>query len=124
MDLPGTGDVKQLSRINPHGPRRKRIGSAIYVVAAVLASFMAAIALNPEPSMSKSFVALAVAAALVLPACAQQQASTPGTTGSAAQAQPAAPNPAEFDRQFAQAQEQMRKMQAQMDRMRATQDPQ
>lgn len=41
-----------------------------------------------------------------------------------AQAKPAAPDTAEFDKQYTQAQENMKKMQEQMDRLRQTQDPQ
>ncbi|ONM65414.1 hypothetical protein B0B25_31325, partial [Pseudomonas aeruginosa] len=42
----------------------------------------------------------------------------------AAASKVAAPNTAEFDKQLAQVQEHMKLMQAQMERMRATQDPQ
>ncbi|AOZ04305.1 hypothetical protein BKK81_33525 (plasmid) [Cupriavidus sp. USMAHM13] len=67
----------------------------------------------------KRRILAATASALVLssmPVLAQQPP--------AAQAKPAAPNVQEFDKQMAQAQENMKKMQEQMDKIRQTQDPQ
>lgn len=52
----------------------------------------------------------------------QARAAGPAETGAAAK--PAAPNPAEFDKQMALAQENIKKMQEQMDKIRQTQDPQ
>ena len=71
--------------------------------------------------MSKTLIALAVAAALAGAAVAQP---TQPSAGQSPTAQAPALNPAEFDRQYAQALEQMRLMQAQMDQMRTTTDPQ
>lgn len=68
--------------------------------------------------MTKSLLALALVAALAPAVHAQQRA--PGNQP----AQATAPNPAEFDKQLSVAQEQMKLMQAQMDRMRSSQDPQ
>ena len=51
-------------------------------------------------------------------------AQPPEPAGKPAQAQPPALNPAEFDKQLAQMQEHMRQMQAQMDKIPQTQDPQ
>ncbi len=69
----------------------------------------------------KTILSVAMATALTAPAIAQTKSA-----GKPASAQAVAPNTAEFDRQMAQAQaqENMRQMQAQMDRMRSTQDPQ
>lgn len=64
--------------------------------------------------------ALAAATFTTMPAMAEQPASA--TKGS--QAQQKAPSVTEFDKQMAQAQENMRKMQEQMDKLSQTQDPQ
>lgn len=72
--------------------------------------------------MKKMVVAVIVGLALsgqLVPATADAQSTQ---TKKAAPAQ--APNTAEFDKQLAQVQEQMKAMQAQMDQIRQTQDPQ
>lgn len=72
--------------------------------------------------MTKTFIARAVALAVPfsMPVAAQQGPAA----DKAAASKVAAPNTAEFDKQLAQVQEHMKLMQAQMERMRATQDPQ
>lgn len=59
-------------------------------------------------------------ALLAAPVMAQQ----PAPSAKASQAQPKAPDVAEFDKQAAQIQENIKKMQEQMDKLRQTQDPQ
>ena len=71
--------------------------------------------------MVKTLIALAIALAIPFSAPLAAQQATAGNTDAA---KSAAPNTAEFDKRLAQAQEQMKLMQVQMDRMRATQDPQ
>lgn len=72
--------------------------------------------------MNKAALTAALAATLfsVAPVNAQQAGSAEKGT----QAQQKAPNVAEFDKQAAQVQENMKKMQEQMDNIRQTQDPQ
>jgi hypothetical protein len=69
---------------------------------------------------------LILASALVAIAFASQPAlsQTPKSADNAAQTQPPAPNPAEFDKQLVQMREHMQTMQAQMDKIAKTQDPQ
>jgi len=72
--------------------------------------------------MSKATLTIAFAVALlsITPLNAQQAAPT----DKGASAQQTAPNVTEFDKQAAQVQEYMQKMQGQMDKLRQTQDPQ
>lgn len=65
-------------------------------------------------------VALAASVLFATPVLAQQ----PNSPEKNAQAKPSAPNVAEYDKQMALAQENMKKMQEQMDKIRQTQDPQ
>ena len=64
--------------------------------------------------------ALAAAMFTTLPAMAEQ----PASAAKGAHTQQKAPNVTEFDKQMAQAQENMKKMQEQMDQLSQTQDPQ
>lgn len=64
----------------------------------------------------------AVLAAIALSAPLAQAQSAPADKGTRAQS--VTPNVADFDKQMAQAQENMKKMQEQMDKLRQTQDPQ
>ena len=70
----------------------------------------------------KQLITLGAAAMLAMAAPVAVADDT--AAGKSAQAKPAAPGTAEFDRQMAQAQENMKKMQEQMDRLRQMQDPQ
>lgn len=65
-------------------------------------------------------------AALVAAAVAGQPAlaQSPNPADKTTQAQPAAPNAAEFDKRLAQVREHMQQMQAQMNKIQQTQDPQ
>lgn len=66
-------------------------------------------------------------AALIAAALVSSQpvlAQSPKPADKASQAQPATPNPAEFDKRLQQAQEHMKQMQAQMEKIQQTQDPQ
>lgn len=67
--------------------------------------------------MNKTILSAALAA-MIFPAIAQQPAENAGET------QQATPNPAEFDKQLMQVQENINTMQQQMDKIRQTQDPQ
>lgn len=67
----------------------------------------------------KNTILAATVSALVFSSMPVLAQPTPG-----AQAKPTAPNVQEFDKQMAQAQENMKKMQEQMDKIRQTQDPQ
>jgi hypothetical protein len=66
-------------------------------------------------------IAIAMLAFVIHTAFAQQPASPPKTT---AQTQPAAPSPAEVDKQVAKIQEQIAKMNEEMSKIQQTQDPQ
>ena len=70
----------------------------------------------------KQLITLGAAAMLAMAAPVAVADDT--AAGKSAQAKPAAPGTAEFDRQMAQAQENMKKRQEQMDRLRQMQDPQ
>jgi len=72
--------------------------------------------------MKRSILTAAVAAMVLAIQPTVAQTSKPGDQ--AAQAQPPTLNPAEFDKQLGQVQEHMKLMQAQMDRIAKTQDPQ
>lgn len=71
--------------------------------------------------MKKLFVAMAAGIALTSPVL-QAASKDTGATQSTSKTQP--PGAAEFDKNLAQLQEQMKTMQAQMDQIRKTQDPQ
>jgi hypothetical protein len=70
----------------------------------------------------RRLISLGTAAMLAMTAPVAVAADAPA--GKSAQAKPAAPGTAEFDKQMAQAQENMKKMQEQMEKIRQTQDPQ
>ena len=70
--------------------------------------------------LSMLAAALVVATVMAQPALAQ----SPKPADKSAQAQPATPSPAEFDKQLAQMREHMQQMQAQMSKIQQTQDPQ
>ena len=73
--------------------------------------------------MKKTFLAVVlVALSFAASAIFAQQATPPA--GKSAQTKPTVPTPAEFDKSMAQMLEQMKIMQAQMEKMRQTQDPQ
>ncbi|HEY8330405.1 hypothetical protein [Geopseudomonas sagittaria] len=72
--------------------------------------------------MKKTKLAVLLVAASLSPAWALAADPTPAKS-STPQAQQQAPNIAEFDKQMAQAQENLQKMQAQMEKIRQTQDP-
>lgn len=70
----------------------------------------------------KRLLTMGMIAALAMPAPLLLAADAQPAPGG--KAKPAAPDTAEFDRQMAQAQENMKKMQEQMEKLRQTQDPQ
>ena len=70
----------------------------------------------------KRLLTMGMIAALAMPAPLLLAADAPPAPGG--KAKQAAPDTAGFDKQMAQAQENMKKMQEQMDRIRQTQDPQ
>lgn len=74
--------------------------------------------------MKRTILAVALSAFVfsVIPVQAQEQQSRPADTAAAKNQE--APNVQDFDKQIAQAQENLKKMQEQMDKIRQTQDPQ
>lgn len=72
--------------------------------------------------MKQSILAAALVAAAVTGAPSLAQSPKPADKSS--QAQPATPNPAEFDKQLAQMRDYMQQMQAQTGKIQQTQDPQ
>ena len=71
--------------------------------------------------MNRTILIAPMTALAVLPGVATAQQGSGDRTAAAKQV---APNVTEFDKQMAQAQENMKKMQEQMDKIRQTQDPQ
>lgn len=71
--------------------------------------------------MNRTLLSLSFALFPLVLSPAFAQPPPPASTG--AQSSPAAPTPADFDKQIAQMRENMQNMQAQMERIRQTQDP-